>query len=637
MLEIKNLNIFYDKLHTLSDINFNFQRGNAVSIIGESGAGKTSLGLSIIGLVNGCCKGEIIWQNKNILTLTKKEHRLMLGKDIAMVFQNVEDALHPLRAAIDQVVESIMIHNNSNKHKARKRARDILKLVGIDEEKSRAYPHQLSGGEKQRVLIAMAIVNDPAILILDEPTASLDAITKFEIIELLNKIRVDKILIVITHDISTAIALTDTTAVLYGGRIVECGNTKMLITNPYHPYTRGLLRSYPNMTTTKDLQGIPGRMERGIDGCVFHPRCTQRIDICNKETPLLCYLGGRKIACHRGGIVPFIKARGLTKSFNSLNVAHKVDLTIYEGETLALVGESGSGKTTLAKMIIGLLKPQTGEIYLEHERIIFRTKKFYSRVQMIFQNPGESISHRMDVLHAVKEPLDVHKRGSEQDRVNMVKKALEDVELSSDDNFLKRYPHHLSIGEVQRVAIARALILKPKLLIADEPTSALDPSIKAKIVKLLLNLQEKRGMALLFITHDIALARKISDRMGVLLKGHIVEEGATSDVINNPLHPYTKNLLNIAPTLDIETNNDNKHFAGSRDISHPKNDKGCPFALRCLFTTDICYKIMPDLKENSKHKAACFNIKNNSTCYRERYALTNADTQKNNDFEVDPV
>ena len=609
MLEIKNLNIFYDELHALCDINFIFHRGNAVSIIGESGAGKTSLGMGIIGLVDGSCRGEIIWQDKNILTLTKEEHRLMLGKDIAMVFQNVEDALHPLHAAIDQVIESIMVHDNSNKHKARKRAWDILKHVGIDEEKSRSYPHQLSGGEKQRVLIAMAIVNDPAILILDEPTASLDAITKFEIIELLKGICIDKILIVITHDISTALALTDTTAVLYGGRIVECGNTKELITNPRHPYTRGLLRSYPNMTTTKDLQGIPGRMERGIEGCVFHPRCTQRIEVCNKETPLLCDLGGRKIACHRGGIVPFLEARGLTKSFNSLCVAHEVDITIYEGETLALVGESGSGKTTLAKMIIGLLKPQTGEIYLEHERVTARTKKFYSRVQMIFQNPGESISHRMDILHAVKEPLDVHKRGNEQDRVNMVKKALEDVELSSDDDFLKRYPHHLSIGEAQRVAIARALILMPKLLIADEPTSALDPSIKAKIVKLLLNLQEKRGMALLFITHDIALARKISDRMGILLKGHIVEEGPTSDVINNPLHPYTKNLLDMAPTLDIETNRNNKHFAESRNISHPKNDKGCPFASRCLFTTDICYKIMPDLKENPTHKAACFNIK----------------------------
>lgn len=264
------------------------------------------------------------------------------------------------------------------------------------------------------------------------------------------------------------------------------------------------------------------------------------------EPPEPVSSGQRTVACHRGGIVPLLELKKLSKAFGRFRAVDEVQLTLFEGETLALVGESGSGKTTLAKIIIGLIKADAGELYFETEKVGVRDVKFHRRVQMIFQNPGESISHRMNVFQAVKEPLDIHRLGNEAEKLDSVRRALEDVELPSDDGFLSKYPHHLSGGEAQRVAIARALVLKPRLLVADEPTSALDASVQAKIIKLLLNLQEKKGLAILLITHDLALARKASDRIAVMLKGRIVEEGPTSQVLAAPRHAFTRSLLQSA-------------------------------------------------------------------------------------------
>jgi len=408
------------------------------------------------------------------------------------------------------------------------------------------YPHQLSGGEKQRVLIAMALANDPDLLILDEPTASLDALTKAEIIRLFQSAILGRICIVITHDLSLATALADKMAVLYAGRIMEMGRTEDLLRNPLHPYTRGLIRSYPAMTATKDLQGILGHMVHGLPGCPFHERCTQRIDICSRQVPPQLEKDGRIIACHRGGIVPLLEIENLSLAFDSYSVLCDVFLSLYEGETLALVGESGSGKTTLSKAIMGLYEADRGAVVLEGRRVNKRDSAFYSRVQMIFQNPKESVSHRMNVLDAVIEPLLVQKNGNREERLQRAKEVLAMVELPVDDDFLKRYPHQLSGGEVQRVAIARALALGPKLLIADEPTSALDPSVQAKILKLLMNLQDRMGLAILFITHNIALARKVSDRIAVMHKGRIVEVGAANEILASPSHPYTRRLVDCA-------------------------------------------------------------------------------------------
>lgn len=569
MLEIKDLVVSYDGTKILNGVNLRLLQGDSLAIIGESGAGKTTMGLAVMGFVEGFASGQILLKGKNLLALREEEMRSLRGKEIAMVFQNVEDALNPLHDIHAQVQEAMTVHDNGSKATASARAYRLLDAVGLERDKAESFPHQLSGGERQRALIAMALVNDPEVLILDEPTASLDSLTKSDILELLKAATAGKISMIITHDISTAARLSKTMAVLYAGKIVEMGPTEDLLKNPRHPYTRGLTRSYPNMTTTKDLQGIPGRMAHGVGGCPFHERCTQKLEICSLREPTLREQNGRLIACHRGGIVPLLQLDGISKSFGHREVLKDVSVTLHEGETLAVVGESGSGKTTLARIAIGLYDPDEGVVRLEEERVGKRDLEFYRRVQMIYQNPKESLSHRMSVFDLVKEPLDVQKLGSNDERNARVKQALDDVELSTDDHFLGRYPHQLSGGEAQRVAIARAMVLQPKLLIADEPTSALDASVQAKILRLLMDLQEQRGLSILFITHDIALARKVSDRIAVLHQGQVVEEGPTSEVMACPQHEYTRMLLEQASDLGERGN---RHWVLGRDEQRMKKE-----------------------------------------------------------------
>jgi len=544
MLSIRGLEVSVGRTEILRGIDLDIDKGDCLAIIGESGAGKSTLGLSIMGLLSsGTVRGEVLLNGRDLLPLNEDELRRLRGGEMAMVFQNIEDALDPVQRAGDQIIEAISIHRKASSSEEMRR---LLLAVGLGAEKAESYPHQLSGGEKQRVCIAMALANDPDLIILDEPTASLDAMTKMDIIHLLQSALHGRMALLITHDISLAQRLANRLAVLYAGRIMEVGDTSQILSSPTHPYTRGLVRSYPAICRAKDLQGIPGMMRHGLAGCPFHDRCTQRIEICKTEVPLLEEVRGRLVACHRGGIVPLLEVRELSVSFGSYPALSGVDLTLYEGETLAVVGESGSGKTTLSKAIMGLCQEGSGEIFLEGERVEKRDASFYSRVQMVFQNPKESVSHRMTVLDAVLEPLNVMQRGSPEERVARAKQVLRQAELPVNDRFLAKYPHQLSGGEVQRVAIARALALRPKLLIADEPTSALDPSVQAKILKLLLNLQERMGLGILLVTHDIAVARKVSDRIVVLLKGRIVEEGATDEILIGASHPYTQTLIESA-------------------------------------------------------------------------------------------
>jgi len=555
-LSIRNLKLSFGKTEILRGIDLDLEMGDCLALVGESGAGKTTLGLSVMGLSRGSLSGEICFKKRSLLGISAEEFRELRGAEMAMVFQNVEDALDPVQRIADQIAEAIAVHRSIDARDASRLAVRHLSNVGLNKEKARMYPHQLSGGEKQRALIAMALVNDPDLLILDEPTASLDALTKADIIELLRSAIVGRMCMVITHDLSLAASLAERMAVLYAGRIMEMGRTEEILKGPRHPYTRGLIRSYPAMDATKDLQGILGQMVHGLPGCPFHHRCTQRIDICSLEVPRQTEKDGRIIACHRGGIVPLLEIKGLSLKLDSNPVLCDLDISLCEGETVALVGESGSGKTSLSKAIMGLYEPDSGAVILEGRRVDKRDSAFFSRIQMIFQNPRESVSHRMNVLNAVIEPLLVQKKGSSEERLERAKKVLSMVELPVDDDFLKRYPHQLSGGEVQRVAIARALALGPKLLIADEPTSALDPSVQAKILKLLMNLQDRMGLAILFITHDIALARKISDRMAVMQTGRIVEEGATNELLSRPSHPYTRRLVDCASGIYDRSNGD---------------------------------------------------------------------------------
>jgi peptide/nickel transport system ATP-binding protein len=588
MLKIEALSVRFGTATVLDGVTLELAPGRALAIVGESGAGKTTLGLAVAGLVEGQVAGRILWENTDLLTLPPEQWRRRRWNEIAVVFQAGGNVLHPALTVETQVAEPMIAHGRQKPAVARERARQLLRDVGLSPEKHRAFPHTLSGGERQRAAIAMALANDPRLIILDEPTAGLDAVTRRDILALLRGLSGRCALLILTHDLAAAAALAERTAVLYGGQILEEGPSETVLRTPRHPYTRGLLRAYPNMTTTKDLQGIPGQVHRthaghggmhphthdlcmvsahpqdththphgeqapssaSFSGCPFHPRCTQAVALCAAERPFWAVDGGgHRLACHRGGIITLLEVRGVSKRYGPTRALDGVSLRLYEGETLAVVGESGSGKTTLANVIMGLIPADAGEVYLDEKLVTRRDKSFYRRVQMVFQDPAASISHRHNVLQAVAEPLVLHLGGKPADHLETVRRVLEEVQLPADDRFLRRYPHHLSGGENQRVAIARALTLGPKLLVADEPTSALDASVQAKIIRLLLRLQEERGLGLLLITHDLALARKVSDRIAVLRNGRVVEVGPSDQITGNPVHPFTRELVSAAPQL----------------------------------------------------------------------------------------
>ncbi|MFO8009292.1 MAG: ABC transporter ATP-binding protein [Dehalococcoidia bacterium] len=549
MLKIEDLKVRYDGEPVLRGINLEVADGECLAIIGESGAGKTTLGLTIMGLVNGNPGGRVFLDDTDVLSLDEDQMRKLRWNRVSMAFQSARNQLNPTHRIIDQVAEPMIAHGFQGKSEARERAAEILRKTGLPANKSSHYPHQLSGGEQQRVLIAMALANNSPMLILDEPISSLDASSRSEMLSFLRKALAGRAVMITTHDLSTASQLSSRVATLYGGRLVEVGPTDEVFSQPRHPYTRALLRSYPNMTTVKDLQGIKGRMDRHVVGCPFNPRCTQAINVCRESIPPLREYEGRLVACHRGGIIAALSATGMSKSFGQLKAVDDVSLTLDHGETLALVGQSGSGKTTLARLITGILEAENGEVLLEEQKVHQHNKDFHKTVQMVFQDPGEALSHRLTVLEAVREPLEVQGVGNGEERDRMVRKIIEEVELPATESFLDEYPHHLSGGELQRVNIARALVLNPKVLIADEPTAFLDSSVQAKILKLLLNLQESRGLSMLFITHDIAVARKISDRIAVMQQGRIVEKGPANLIVMNPSHPYTRSLLEAASEL----------------------------------------------------------------------------------------
>jgi len=523
MLKVNNLKVSYGNKKVLRGLNFKLTREDVVAVVGESGTGKTTLAMSLMGLLpqqsdDAKISGEILFGGMDICKTKEAGLKTIRWKKISMVFQNVDSILNPTMTIYRQINELV------NKNKKSFLIQEMLKTVDFPISRINAYPHQLSMGEKQKALVAMAYILDPDLVILDEPTSSLDFETKDSLILTIKGLSKKRAVLLVTHDLDTAEKLSKKTMVLYGGNIVELGPTKKVFSEPRHPYTRGLIRSYPGMQRTKDLQGIRGQPEFIDSGCPFWPRCTQSIEICKLQKPRLKEYGEIKLACHRGGIIPLLKVKNISKSYGKKEVLRSISLKLYEGETVTLLGKSGSGKTTLAKIIMGLLNPGTGEVYLENELIKKWDVRFYSKAQMIFQDVRSSVSHRLNILNVIMEPLEIQRRGSRKERIEAAKKVLAEAELPTDIDFLNSYPHHLSGGELQRVIIARALILSPKLLIADEPTSFLDPSIQAKILKLLNRIQEERGLGMLFITHDLGVARKVSDKVLRLKNGIVRKE-----------------------------------------------------------------------------------------------------------------
>ncbi|MBN1180277.1 MAG: ABC transporter ATP-binding protein [Anaerolineae bacterium] len=564
-------------VRAVDSVSFDLEAGGALGIVGETGSGKTTIARALLGLhPPGSVWGSVRLKGRELIGLPEDAWRPIRWRRIALAVQSAGTAFDPVYRIGEQIAEPLREHLGLPPDEARQRAQALGFRTGLEPRHLRAYPHQLSGGEKQRAMLAMALSCDPDVLILDEPTSGQDVLSRAHLIDLLRQIRRESAagLILISHDLAAVAALTEQVAVLYAGKFVEVGATADVLARPRHPYTWGLLNAYPNMTTARDLQGIRGRLPDPANppaGCRFHPRCTQAVERCRGEEPPLTYVGDRLIACHLGGLQTLLRADRLRKTFSGNGNGHstpgedqveavrEASLEILEGEVVALVGETGSGKTTLGRLLVGLLASDGGRVIFEGQDLATLSgreeKKLRRRIQFVAQDPFDAVSPRLKVSEIVREPLDVQKVGASAEREEKARQALHAVGLPADPAFLERRAHELSGGQLQRVAIARALVLDPKLIVADEPVSMLDPSEQAKLVNLLKKIQNERGMGLLLISHDLALVRKVADRMIVMREGEIVEEGPASQVIAHPQHAYTRALLEAAPAFAIEPMN----------------------------------------------------------------------------------
>ena len=571
MLDVQDLRVHYGAsdgeharpVRALDGVSFGVRRGESLGIVGESGSGKTTLALTLMGLAsNGAIGGRISFDGRPLPIGDEQAMRRIRWRQIALAFQNAGSAFDPVQRIGSQIAEPIRAHLALSAADAVDRARMLLELVGLPPDRLHRYPHQLSGGEKQRAVLAMALACDPELLILDEPTAGQDVLTRVALVEMLQRLRRERglTLVVISHDLTDVAALCDRVAVLYAGQIAELGPTRVVLDDPAHPYSWGLIGAYPLMTRAKDLWGIRGVApdpSAPPSGCRFHPRCTQSEDVCRRESPELSapdpsFAGSdRLIACHLGGLRTLLSVEGLRKTFrngrSSVEAVRGASLTVREGEVVALVGQSGSGKTTLARLIVGLETPDAGKVIFQGRDLARRGEPIpldvRCRIQLVFQDPYEALSPCLSVLELVREPLDVQRRGTLAERDEAARQALGAVNLPDDGGFVARLSHELSGGQLQRVALARALVLNPKLLIADEPVSMLDASERAKLLQLLKRLQNERGMAMLLISHDLALVRKVADRIAVMRWGEVVEFRPSHQIMTWPRHEYTRALI----------------------------------------------------------------------------------------------
>ncbi|MBD5642941.1 ABC transporter ATP-binding protein [Clostridium botulinum] len=556
LLIIRDLSVYYEneKLYKAVDnIPFTLKTGENIGVIGESGSGKTSIAMAIMGLLRANVKvqGEIIYKDKNILKLKNEEKNKYRWNKIALVFQNSLEALNPVLNIKGQILEVIYKHLHTDKKEALDKVKDLLKMVGLSEDIGEEYPHNLSGGMRQKVLIAMALACDPEVLIVDEPTSALDNVSKSEIIKLLKMLqnKNNMTMIVISHDLYVIDKLTTKLEVMYKGNLLEDGYTKEIINNPMHTYTRGIINSSIEINPFGDLWGIPNEEVSSEEGCTFYGRCVQRSVLCKKNKPNLSKISDRrKVCCNKGGIINLLTANSLRKvyktKYKKVSAVNYCNLSIRSGEIVSLIGESGSGKSTLANILSGILKPDEGQVYFNDEKLEgnkFTSKKF--GIQIIFQDPISAINSSFTIMEAIREPLDIIKDGSIEDRNNKALQVLSKVQLPTEKYFVNKKCNELSGGQRQRVSIARALIMEPTLLIADEISSMLDPSTKANILRLLKQLQNLNGFSMLYITHDINLAKKISDKILVMNSGKIVESGSVLEVLNNPKNVCTKRLI----------------------------------------------------------------------------------------------
>ncbi|MEI4483860.1 MULTISPECIES: ABC transporter ATP-binding protein [Phyllobacterium] len=534
----------------IRDISFDIAPRTTVAIVGESGSGKSMTALSIMRLLpggNSKVEGNIALAGRSLLDLPEREMRNVRGNEIAMIFQEPMTSLNPSLTIGFQIAEALMRHRNMSLTQAEAEVIRLLDRVRIPSAKSRAndYPHRLSGGMRQRVMIAMALACKPKLLIADEPTTALDVTIQAQILELIRDLQDEDGMAVlfITHDMGVVAEIADRTIVMLRGDVVESGDTADIFANPQHAYTRSLLSAVPKLGSmigkTRPLRFPLVDQQTGI---AAEP--PEGIDTVEATKPILEVKNLTKYFDIRKGVL-----RGLA---GRVHAVENVSFNIYPGETLALVGESGCGKSTTGRSIVRLTAPTSGSIRLAGDDILNIEKSSFrdmrKRMQMIFQDPYASLNPRMRIGESIAEPMIAHGTETPKRARERVSELLKSVGMSGD--VYDRYPHEFSGGQRQRICIARALSLGPQLIIADEAVSALDVSIKAQVINLMLDLQERLKLAFLFISHDMAVVERISHRVAVMYLGEIVEIGTRASVFGNPQHPYTRRLLSAVPMAD---------------------------------------------------------------------------------------
>lgn len=662
-------------VHAVRGMNFDLYPGKTLGIVGESGSGKSVTSMAIMGLLdkNASVKGSITYHGEELLNKSDLEMSEIRGKGIAMVFQDPLSALTPVFSIGDQIKEALVTHNpKMTEQQIHDRSIELMNLVGIPDPEGRlkSFPHEFSGGMRQRVMIAMAIANDPDVIIADEPTTALDVTIQAQVLEVLRKAQRETgaAVIFITHDLGVIAGVADDIVVMYAGRPVEKADVDSIFDRPAMPYTMGLLGAVPRSDRERNsrlvpIPGSPMNLVNMPKGCPFAPRCPLAADICHTTEPAMEPVPGRPdqfVACHRtqeivskgltfhdvytvaeaakskfAGIprderkmvldvkhmrktFPLTAGGFLRRKIGEVKAVDDVTLDVREGETVALVGESGSGKSTTLMEIMEFKQPQDGEIEmfgtkLEHKIPREKRRELRSAVQYVFQDPMSSLDPRLPIYDILAEPMKVQHYSKEQIR-ERIGELMRLVELNPDQ--VDRFPTQFSGGQRQRIAIARALSVNPKLVLLDEPVSALDVSIQAGVINLLEDLQNKLGVAYLFVAHNLSVVRHISSRVAVMYLGRIVESGDTEDVFEHPLHPYTQALISAVPVPDPKAERTRQRIVLEGEVPSPTETfEGCPFMGRC--------PLMPKLSAEQQAR-----------CRGERPALRPYDTSRPSGHQV---
>ncbi|HEV2515906.1 MAG TPA: ABC transporter ATP-binding protein [Devosia sp.] len=622
-------------------VDFDVYANEVLCIVGESGSGKSVTALAVTGLLPETARvsGSIRLGKLEVIGAEPETLRQMRGRDVGFIFQDPTTTLNPVLPVGRQITEGQVAHGLLAKGEAPKRAAELLREVDIADPEGRTtqYPHQFSGGMRQRAVIAMAMAGQPNLIIADEPTTALDVTVQAQVLAVLARRQAETgaAVILITHDLGVVAEVADRVAVMYGGRIVETGPVAELFGSPRHPYTRALLRSIPRIDTTDArLDPIPGQPPTPSalpTGCSFHPRCALAVGRarCSREEPSLRVVNElQQAACHYADEIPVasvvatpreaaggatppadpllvvddlkvhfpVRSSILRRTVGWVRAVDGVSLAVRPGETVSLVGESGCGKTTTGRAIMGLIGATGGDIRFEGQSIVglerAQMRKARRQMQYIFQDPYASLNPVLTVEDIVAEPLRIHGIYDEMGGAPRIAELFDMVGLSR--SMLGRYPSEFSGGQKQRIGIARALALQPRLLILDEPVAALDVSIQAQVINLLQDLQRELGLGYLFIAHNLSVVRHISDRVAVMYLGRIVEESGRDTLYDQPVHPYTQSLLSAAPVPDPAVRDSRRRIVLEGEIPNPaKPPSGCTFHPRCFRATERCRSEAP--------------------------------------------